>query len=151
MRARDVMSKSVLAVSPETGAPEAARLMRSKRIHHLLVKDGSRRAGILSDRDVGARFWAKGTADRTVADLMTPSVVTVDANATIRQIANLMRGRSIGCVVVTERERTVGVITISDLLDLIGRGVERPITPSRRHVLHHRVGHRHRATSAGSW
>ena len=151
MRARDVMSKSVLAVSPETGAPEAARLMRSRRIHHLLVKDGSRRAGIVSDRDLGARFWAKATADRTVGDLMTRSVVTVDANATIRQIANLMRGRSIGCVVVTERGRTVGLITVSDLLDLIGRGVERPVVATRRASLHHRVAHRHQATAAGVW
>ena len=81
---------------------------------------------------------------------MTPKVVTVDANATVRQIANVMRGRSIGCVVVTERDRTVGLITISDLLELIGRGSERPGQNNRRLALHHRVPHRPH-TPFGAW
>jgi CBS domain-containing protein len=145
MRARDVMTTGVLSVSPNTSAAGAARLMRGRRIHHLLVKDGALRAGIVSDRDLGGRLSATATADRTVASLMTPKVVTVDANATIRQIANVMRGRSIGCVVVTERERTVGLITISDLLELIGRGSERPVQNNQRRPLHHRAPHRPRA------
>lgn len=142
MRARDVMTIGVLTVSPNASAAAAARLMRGRRIHHLLVKDGSLRAGIVSDRDLGGRLSATATGDRTVASLMTPKVVTVDANATVRQIANVMRGRSIGCVVVTERDRTVGLITISDLLQLIGRASERPVEKSKRHALHHRAPHR---------
>jgi CBS domain-containing protein len=151
MRARDVMTKGVLAVSADTPASEAARFMHGRRIHHLLVKDGSRRAGIVSDRDLGGRLAATATGSRTVGSLMTPHVVTVDVDATIRQIANVMRGRSIGCVVVTDRERTVGLITVSDLLALIGRGVERPIAQNRRHALHYRTGHRHKASSSGVW
>lgn len=150
MRARDVMTAGVLTVSPNTSAAGAARLMRSRRIHHLLVKDGAGRAGIVSDRDLGGRLSATATRDRTVAALMTPKVVTVDTNATIRQIANVMRGRSIGCVVVTERNRTVGLITISDLLELIGRGSERPMQRNERRPLHHRVPHRSRA-QFGVW
>ena len=95
----------------------------------------------LPDRPPGG----EDPGDRTVASLMTPKVVTVDANATIRQIANVMRGRSIGCVVVTERDRTVGLITISDLLELIGRGRERPVQNNQRRPLHHRAPHRPRA------
>jgi CBS domain-containing protein len=136
------MTKKVQTVAPNTPAAAAARLMRSQRIHHLLVKDGAARAGIVSDRDLGGRLSGTAAGERTVASLMTPKVITVDANATVRQIANLMRGRSIGCVVVTERDHTVGLITISDLLELIGRGSERPVESNRRHTLHHRVPHR---------
>lgn len=150
MRARDVMTTRVLTVTPNTPAADAARLMRGRRIHHLLVKDGAVRAGIVSDRDLGGRLSATSIGDRTVASLMTPKVVTVDANATIRQIANVMRGRSIGCVVVTDRNRTAGLITISDLLELIGRGAERPVENNQRRPLHHRAPHRPRARS-GVW
>jgi CBS domain-containing protein len=150
MRARDVMTKKVQTVAPNTPAAEAARLMRGQRIHHLLVKDGASRAGIVSDRDLGGRLSGTAAGERTVASLMTPKVITVDANATVRQIANVMRGRSIGCVVVTERDHTVGLITISDLLELIGRGSERPIESTRRRTIHHRVPHRRRA-QFGVW
>ena len=151
MRARDVMTTGVLTVTPNTPAPEAMQLMRQKRIHHLLVKDGSTRIGIVSDRDLGGRQAPSVTREKTVGDLMTPSVITVDADATPRQIANVMRGRSIGCVVVTEHGRTVGLITVSDLLDLLGRGVARPVTEARRRDLHHRTPHRRTTNPSGLW
>ena len=151
MRARDVMTTGLMAVSPDTPAADAARLMRGRRIHHLLVKDGSGTAGIVSDRDLGGRLSAAATGVRSVASLMTPHVVTVDANATVRQVANVMRGRSIGCVVVVEEERTVGLITVSDLLELIGRGSQRPLHITERHALNYRSPHRHKARTSGVW
>ena len=151
MRALDVMTTGIVSVSRETQAADAARLMRERRIHHLLVKDGSVRAGIVSDRDLGGRLSATVTGSRTVGRVMSPHVVTVDAHATVRQIANVMRGRTIGCVVVTDHERTVGFITSSDLLALIGRGVTHPVEHSGRRMLHHRTTHRHKAVGSGVW
>ena len=151
MRARDVMTTSVLSVTSNTPAPDAVQLMREKRIHHLLVKDGSARIGIVSDRDLGGRQAPRATLEKTVGDVMTPHVVSVDANATPRQIANVMRGRSIGCVIVTEHGRTVGLITVSDLLDLLGRGAARPLSEARRRDLHHRTPHRQKTRPNGMW
>jgi hypothetical protein len=45
------------------------------------------------------------------------------------------RGRSICCLPVVEKDRLVGIVTTTDLLDLIGRGAERPIPKTRRWVL----------------
>src|SRR5262245_43270647 len=151
MRARDVMTTGVVTVPPDMPAADAARLMRGRRIHHLLVKDGAVRVGIVSDRDLGGRLSATATGSRLVGNLMSPDVVTVDGNATVREIANVMRGRSIGCVVVTDRERTVGVVTVSDLLALMGRGVTRPIEHNTRRALHHRTTHRRKAVGTGLW
>jgi CBS domain-containing protein len=145
------MTTGIVTVSPETPAADAARLMRGRRIHHLLVKNGSIRMGIVSDRDLGGRLSATATGHRTVGSLMSPDVVTVDVNATVRQIANVMRGRSIGCVVVADGDRTVGLITVSDLLELIGRGVTHPVEYRQRPALHHRTTHKHRHVAAGSW
>jgi acetoin utilization protein AcuB len=151
MRARDVMTTRVLSVTSNTPAPDAVQLMREKRIHHLLVKDGSARIGIVSDRDLGGRQAPRATREKTVGDGMTPHVVSVDANATPRQIANVMRGRSIGCVIVTERGRTVGLITVSDLLDLLGRGAANTVSKAQRRDLHHRTPHRQKALPNGLW
>jgi CBS domain-containing protein len=71
--------------------------------------------------------------------------------ATIRKAANLMRGRSIGCLVVTRRDRIAGIVTVTDLLDLIGRGLERPAGSAARRTLKYRTPHRKRHRSAGVW
>lgn len=152
MRVQDVMTTAVQTISPSASAEEAANLMRTKGIHHLVVSDGPRVVGMLSDRDVGGRNGAPVTKNRIVSDLMTTRVVTVSPTRTVRQAANLMRGRSIGCLVVVGRDRTVGIITVADLLELLGRGVERPAVTGARHLLNHRAPHRKQRTGAtGIW
>jgi CBS domain-containing protein len=124
--------------------------MRRKGIHHLVVMTDSTVTGVLSDRDAGGRNGAAIRARSRVRDLMTAPVVTIAPNATIRRTANLMRGRTIGCVPVVDGTRLVGIVTVSDLLMLMGRGLDRPSTPVRR-GLHHRVPHRKRKNGFGVW
>lgn len=150
MRVAEVMTKGVLTIPPDAAAVDAWELMRRKGIHHLVVMADSGVTGVLSDRDAGGRNGASVRARSRVSDLMTTSVVTVDADTTIRRIANLMRGRTIGCVAVVDGRRLVGILTVSDLLELLGRGVARPARPTRR-GLHHRVPHRKRRGGSGVW
>jgi len=58
------------------------------------------------------------------------------------QAANLLRGFVIGSLVVQEGDKPVGIVTTTDLLDLIGRGAERPVPKSTRWTLRAR-GPRH--------
>jgi len=151
MRVQDIMTKPVKTISPTAGAGEAWEIMRGGGIHHLVVVRGTEVVGVLSHRDAGGRLGSAARSVRTVEDLMTAPVVQVEPTTTIRRAANLMRGRSIGCVVVTERDRVVGIVTVSDLLELIGRGVDKPVFTSKRWTLRHRVPHQKRATAYGPW
>jgi CBS domain-containing protein len=125
--------------------------MRTRAIRHLVVTDASGVVGVLSERDAGGRQGAPVRRNRTVAELMTGRVVTVPPTTTLKRAANLMRGRSIGCLVVIQRKRIVGIVTVADLLDLIGRGVERPVASTRRWTLKHRTPHLKRHRAAGVW
>ncbi len=150
MRVAEVMSKDVQTVGPAMAAEEAWTLMVRKRIHHLVVLSGAKVCGVLSDRDVGGRRGASVRARSTVADLMTATVATTSPDATVRQVANLMRGRTIGCVPVVEGKRLVGIVTITDLLNVLGRGIDRPAKPAR-HALHYRAPHGTRRGATGLW
>jgi CBS domain-containing protein len=151
MRVQDVMTTEVRTISPTSPAEDAWELMRRGGFHHVVVSRGSRVAGILSDRDAGGRQGTSVRRNRTVEELMTKSVVTVTPTTTIRRAANLMRGRSIGCVVVTDRGRVAGIVTVADLLELLGRGGDRPAAQVRRRTLNHRTPHRHRNSATGVW
>lgn len=151
MRVRDVMSTDVKSVGAQLPADEAWRWMRAERIHHLVVVDGKAIAGVISDRDAGG---PKGTAVRAgheVGELMTKQVVTVTPDTTVKRVANLMRGRSIGCAVVTEKGRVAGIVTTSDLLELLGRGSVRPTPRAQRPALNYRAPHRKRHKAYGIW
>jgi acetoin utilization protein AcuB len=151
MRVKEIMTPRLTSVAPSVGADEAWDLMKGDRIHHLVVMDGKRIAGVLSSGDAGR---SRGKAIRQglrVADLMTESVVTIGADAPLKRAANLMRGRNIGCLVVVERGKPVGIVTTSDLLELLGRGALRPVPVGRRPNLSHRAPHRKRNRAYGAW
>jgi acetoin utilization protein AcuB len=114
--------------------------MKTGGVHHLLVEKDREIVGVVSERDLGGTKLAARAG--VVADVMTENVVTASPEATIRQAANLLRGRSIGCLPVVEEGRAVGIVTTTDLLELIGRGVEKPIERSTRWTLRDRGARR---------
>ncbi|HVZ72792.1 MAG TPA: CBS domain-containing protein [Polyangia bacterium] len=131
------MSKNVLSVGPETLLFEARTRMKVGGVHHLLVKKDFKIVGILSERDT-----RRASASDIVSDVMTEHVVTVSPETTIRQAANLLRGRSIGCLPVLDGQDAVGIVTTTDLLELLGRGVEKPIERATRWTLRDRGARR---------
>jgi CBS domain-containing protein len=151
MRVQEVMTEGVITIAPTLPAEDGYNLMRTRGVHHLVVADEGGVAGVLSDRDTGGRQGSSVRRNRTVAELMTPRVVTVSPTTTVRKAANLMRGRSIGCLVVTKRDRIVGIVTVADLLELVGRGADRPVASTTRWTLKHRAPHRKRHRAAGVW
>jgi CBS domain-containing protein len=146
------MSGGVVTVTPDMSAVDAWEQMRTQGIHHLVVCDADGVVGLLSARDIGGRHGASVRAGRRVGDLMTARPLAVRAETPVRRAANLMRGRSIGALIVENDEgRLTGIVTVSDLLDAVGRGVERPGTVTERPIVNHRVPHRKRQTAAGAW
>ena len=122
MRVYEVMNRQVETVSPLVAASEAKTRMRQRRIHHLVVVREGRLQGIVSERDLGGPKLPKVLGEFTVGDLMSTPVVTVTTRTLVRRAAALMKGRSIGSLVVTSANGHVaGIVTVSDLLDYISR------------------------------
>ncbi len=148
MRVQDVMSKGVRSVAPSQAADVAYETMRERGIHHLAVMRSGALVGVVSARDVSAAAVRK---NHSVEDLMTTGVVTVPPDTPVRKAANLMRGRSIGCVVVTKARKVVGIVTVSDLLVALGKGEERPVVVGKRYTMRHTAPHRKFTGSTGAW
>ena len=125
MRVYEVMSRAVETVKPAVHATEAKTRMRQKKIHHLVVTEGSELQGIVSERDLGGPKLPKVLGKWTVEDLMTSPVITVTTRTPIRRAAALMRGRSIGSLIVTSANgKVAGIVTVADLLDFIASNKE---------------------------
>lgn len=141
MRLNEIMTRDVVTLGADASEEEAREQMRRNRIHHLVVTRGKDVIGVVSDRDLGPAPEAPGRIARTVGDVMTPAVATATGKTTVREAANLLRGRTIGCLPVVEKGRLAGIVTISDLLTLLGKGAERPVAKSKRWIMKDRGPH----------
>jgi acetoin utilization protein AcuB len=131
MRLGEIMTREVKTVAPRAPAEGAYQRMRLHRIRHLVVMESGRVVGIVSERDLGGSRGAANRTGRTVEDVMSRDVATASPDTTIRQAANLLRGRTIGCLPVMENSKLVGIVTVTDLLDLIGEVVRTASTDAR--------------------
>lgn len=151
MRVNDIMSSPVKTVSINASADAAWQTMRGDRIHHLVVMDGKKVAGVFSARDAGGSNGATIRDGHQVGDLMSEHVVTAEKNTTLKRVANLMRGHTIGSVVVVDKGKAVGIVTTADLLEILGRGAIRPTPVSKRTPLNYRAPHTKRHRAFGVW
>ena len=109
MRVYEVMSKAVETVRPKVAASEAKTRMKQKNIHHLVVANGTKLEGVVSERDLGGAKLPKVLGKFTVSDLMSSPAITVTTRTTLRRAATLMKGQSLGSLVVT----SANLLTIS--------------------------------------
>jgi CBS domain-containing protein/ribosome-associated translation inhibitor RaiA len=132
MRLQEIMSTDVVTIGPDESAENAWLRMQRKRIRHLLVVEGGRLVGVLSERDLGGRNGSQLRKARTVRELMTAQTATATPTTTLRQAANLMRGRLIGSLPVLDDGKIVGIVTATDVLEELGRGSSRPAVRAQR-------------------
>ena len=148
MRVREIMSRPVEAVSPFLTVADAAALMHKRGVHHLIVMQSGETLGVLSSADL-RHADARSSGRIRVQEIMNKHVVALDQNETVRRAANLMQHSNAGCLAVTRAGRLTGIVTVSDLLRLLGKGGERRATPERP-ALHYRVPHK-KQRSGSRW
>lgn len=130
MRLTDIMTTPVETIGPGASAALARTAMKQRGVHHLAVTEGAQILGVLCAHDLRG-----AAAGGPIEELMSGEPVTAGPQTTVREAANLLRGRRVSCLPIVDHGRLVGMVTISDLLELIGRGVDKPIARSKRWTL----------------
>ncbi|WP_369268856.1 CBS domain-containing protein [Streptomyces sp. R11] len=115
---RDVMTTDLMTVEPQASVQAVARMMRDEDIGAVLVTEGGRLRGLVSDRDLVVRAVAEGgDPDRTtVAQACSEDLVTVGPDDDLILAVQVMREHSVRRVPVVDREsHPVGIVAIADL------------------------------------
>jgi CBS domain-containing protein len=119
--ARDILKTkgdTVWSVKPTATVLEALRVMAEHDIGAVLVLDGDKLLGILSERDYARKVVLAGRSskDSQVKEVMTGQVVCVAPGRTIDECMALMTDRRLRHLPVVDEKRVVGVVSIGDLV-----------------------------------
>jgi CBS domain-containing protein len=119
--ARDVMTTSVVSVSPNDSVDEAARLLTFHDVSGLPVCDGSRVVGVLSEADL------IGKSGSTVGQVMTAPAVTITETTSLEHIAQQLTHQRIRRLPVVDASgNLVGIVSRHDVLVWASRRVPAP-------------------------
>jgi CBS domain-containing protein len=132
VRAIEAIRKRIVSVPPDAKLSHAAEVMESANVGALVVLDGERLAGIVTDRDIVVRGVAHNLpGDARIDAVMTTDVVTLQADADLRSALPIFSSHACRRLPLMRDDRVVGMLTVDDLLvDLIADlgDVARPIT-----------------------
>lgn len=117
----DAKSPAIHAIRPEAPVLEAIRLMADAHIGAVLVMDGPRLVGILSERDYARKVVLQGrsSADTPVRDIMTARVLTAVPADTSDRCMQVMTEHRIRHLPVLDGDDVVGVVSIGDLVKAV--------------------------------
>jgi CBS domain-containing protein len=137
MRAKDVMTIKIVRISPDNSVRQAAKMMLDNQVSGIpVVDDDGHLLGIISEGDLIRRTELGSDAtlaekampakDRAsayvkrsswrVGDAMTSELVTIDEDASLTRVAQLMQERGIKRIPVTRAGELVGIVSRADLL-----------------------------------
>jgi CBS domain-containing protein len=121
---RDLLGKKgdrIWSVSPDSTVYEALQLMADRNIGAVLVRDGNRLVGILSERDYARQVILKGKASRDtpVREIMTTRVVCVVPERTVEDCMALMTDKRIRHLPVLADGELIGVVSIGDIVKAV--------------------------------
>lgn len=110
--------QDIFTISPEATVLEAIKIMADKGIGALVVAEGEKVVGILSERDYTRKvtLMERSSYSTTVAEIMTSKVLTVSLNNTVEECLQLMTDRHLRHLPVLDNEKLVGFISIGDLV-----------------------------------
>ena len=113
------MSRNLLTVEPGLGLKPVAERMDAKDVGAVLVLEGGRLVGILTERDI-LRAVAAGITDETlVSDWMTRDPETMEPDETTRQAAVLMIHGGFRHMPIVDGDEVVGMLSIRDLMRIV--------------------------------
>lgn len=115
---RDIMIKDVKVVRPDTSVKEVVATMNKFDIGSIIVVQGSRPVGIITERDILRRLVEPNLPPETLTarHVMTSPLVSINENISVEEAAKLMVKKRIKTLPVMDDEKLAGIITFRDIV-----------------------------------
>jgi CBS domain-containing protein len=118
---RDILREkgtAVYSIAPDDTVYDALKLMAGKNVGALVVLDGDRLAGLISERDYARKIVLKDKLSREtkVKEIMTTDVLTVTPAMDLDECMELITDKRLRHLPVVENDRVLGIISIGDIV-----------------------------------
>jgi len=121
LRVRDVMTKDVKVIGPDSSVHKVVAAMNKHNIGSIIVVKGDKPEGVISERDILRRVVEPCLSPETITakHIMTSPVITVSESASLDEVIKLMAEKRVRKIPVMKKDKIVGIITYTDVLSKV--------------------------------
>ncbi len=115
---KDEMNRNVRTLGPENTVKEASEKMSKYWMGSIVIVDGSKIEGIITERDILSKIVAKGRnpGKTKVKEIMSKNVITIEESKPLADAVKLMKVNDIKKLPVTDKGKLSGIITTTDII-----------------------------------
>ena len=118
---RDIMEKNVITIDYTKNALDASLILKEKEISFLVILKEGKPEGIISERDIVRNIGAGDvkSSQIQIEEIMSKNFKWVEPEAEVEDVVQKMLNNNIRCLIVLENEKLVGVITQTNLSEVL--------------------------------
>lgn len=111
----------IISIEEDASVFDAIKIMADRSVGSLLVMEGEKLSGIVTERDYARKVILQGRSSETtkVAEIMTAELVTATTGQTVNECMTLMTQKRIRHLPVVSEDKVIGLISIGDLVQAI--------------------------------
>jgi CBS domain-containing protein len=132
MSLQNLLEKQFISCSPKESVRQIAELMKEKQVGAVVIADGKKTLGIVTDRDIALRCVAEGAdcSETTAEQIMTKGVETVSIDAGIFDVIQVMKKKQVRRVPVVDASgEAVGLLSFGDMFHLVAEEIGALVAP----------------------
>ena len=118
MKIEDVMSKKLIVGKNTATIKEISELMKKFDIGFIPISKNNKIIGVITDRDIVTRIiTSNAQSSDLIESYISPNIISCDINSDIDTLFDIMKKSKIKRIIITDSEKVVGIVSISDLLN----------------------------------
>lgn len=116
MSLNDIMSKNLIVCDINDNISHISFVMKDNDIGFIPIVDKNKIVGVITDRDICTKCISNSLISNSVSQYMSKNIISADASESILVVLNLMRDNKVKRVLISDNNKCIGVVSISDFL-----------------------------------
>lgn len=118
MKVKDIMSKNLIICSNDINVINISSIMKKYNIGFIPIEKNKKIIGVITDRDIVINIISnKVNNDFSIENYVNNNIIHIEENSSIDKCLNIMKKNKVKRLIVVNKEKIVGVISLSDILN----------------------------------
>ena len=114
---KNIMSKKIIFSNIDSSIKDVSNLMKENNIGFIPIKNDDKFVGVITDRDICLSIPTLNSINDSIKSYVSSSIVSVQVNDSIEEALKLMSKNKVKRLLVKDKDNTVGVLSLSDILN----------------------------------
>jgi predicted transcriptional regulator len=118
MKVKDIMSKNLIICSSDINVINISNIMKKYNIGFIPIEKNKKIIGVITDRDIVINIISnKVNNNSSIESYVNSNIIHIEENSSIDECLNIMKENKVKRLIVVNKEKIVGVISLSDILN----------------------------------